>query len=839
VGGLVWTVFTESLVLQAQLMKDVYIPPATTASALHRWREREDEEVVVFLRALEHPCNKWYHLSAVRVLRFVNGEKVINMKQFVTEVGKILSRGDHLRFTFESLDDDDAAGSENDPDVVLDTKLCIGADKSLMLTHQIPTPASMNLRDAYGTIPRTFSQFEFPRQAPTGQQPKKSEEVAMYQAARKGRSIQSHAQKNANETELQLRQLPWANVVQIRLVAAEADFLSPWKSMPPGSSRCSAVIVDKARRLIMTNSHCGVSGVAVDILREDAPIPVPARVIEIARDVDLAMITTDDDAFWANENIRETISMAEVLPYISHSVRVVGYPTGGSSITITQGIVSRVDGQLYPNGLVPGARNTPDALVIVQIDAAINPGNSGGPVFDSRGNLVGLAFAGIGAFQSVGYVIPNIYLKNFISSVSSSSTGHRWRAQPEIGAEFRTIENPGIRKFLSLEESETGVQVRTVSPYSPLAKHGIAKGDVLLRVDGLRVQGNGKIVRDLNGNEITLPLETKITEKAFNETTKLEFLHYEEGRRIKKVVEDIFGPVPPLVPRFYDAPVPVEGRAHFAAQPTYYILWGLVWGVFSNPVLHQAMSRKVEVPWSVRKDAMHRWLQNDSEEVVVLLQGLGHPCTLYYDVSTMRILEYFNGRKVNSMRDLVTYALEADLMQEEYMRITFKPLADKDLAGSVTDPDIVLHRSMCSSADKQIMQSYNIASQGSPDVAQYFNDAKAAAAKKFGNSQNPAGSSLFQSDQEAIEFTQAASFGTPGQKHDPYSFSLVDPKPVGAAQDMVDHDGIHMEMSLPIVSDEPSQMRHSKSGNGFELEPSALVEVEQVQQSRKLRRQRP
>jgi len=151
VGGLVWTVFSESLALQAKVMKSLRIPEATTAAALHRWRERKDEEVVVLLRALEHPCNKWYGLQEVRILKYINGKPPINMKQFVMEVGKVLSRGETLRFTFDALDDEDVAGSESDPDVVLDTGLCAGADRALIGIHQIPTPVSMNLKEEYSS----------------------------------------------------------------------------------------------------------------------------------------------------------------------------------------------------------------------------------------------------------------------------------------------------------------------------------------------------------------------------------------------------------------------------------------------------------------------------------------------------------------------------------------------------------------------------------------------------------------------------------------------------------------------------------------------------------------
>merc|ERR1719506_708315 len=198
-----------------------------------------------------------------------------------------------------------------------------------------------------------------------------------------------------------------------------------------GASRCSAIIVNKAKRMILTNSHCVANAMTLDVLREDVPVPVPAKVVEIAHDVDLAWITTDAESFWASEDIRPVVSLAEGLPYISHNVRVVGYPQGGSSVTITQGIVSRIDAQIYPNGLIASARNTPDNLLIVQVDAAINPGNSGGPVFDANGHLVGLAFAVMRGAQNIGYVIPNVHLRNFVASVRSESQGHRWQAQSE------------------------------------------------------------------------------------------------------------------------------------------------------------------------------------------------------------------------------------------------------------------------------------------------------------------------------------------------------------------------------------------------------------------------
>merc|ERR1719456_435568 len=98
-GGLVWTVFTEDLILQSNHMSGVYVPSATQATALHRWRKDPNEQIIVLLRTLEHPCNKWYDTGMVRILKYFNGQPVLNMKQFVTSVGAALKKqGPLLKF---------------------------------------------------------------------------------------------------------------------------------------------------------------------------------------------------------------------------------------------------------------------------------------------------------------------------------------------------------------------------------------------------------------------------------------------------------------------------------------------------------------------------------------------------------------------------------------------------------------------------------------------------------------------------------------------------------------------------------------------------------------------
>ena len=90
------------------------------------------------------------------------------------------------------------------------------------------------------------------------------------------------------------------------------------------------------------------------------------------------------------------------MPCLQDEVSVVGYPEGGEGVSITQGVVSRIEIQRYAHSGV--------SLLAIQIDAAINPGNSGGPAFSAENECVGVAFqslkdASLGT-ENIGYIIP-------------------------------------------------------------------------------------------------------------------------------------------------------------------------------------------------------------------------------------------------------------------------------------------------------------------------------------------------------------------------------------------------------------------------------------------------
>merc|ERR550537_839426 len=127
-------------------------------------------------------------------------------------------------------------------------------------------------------------------------------------------------------------------------------------------------------------------------------------------------------------------------------VRVAGYPHGGSAVSITNGVLSRVMAMTYEFSQPPNPVNLPGNVIAFQVDAAINPGNSGGPAFNQDGDFLGLAFAGISGAQSMGFVIPASVILARI---------------PEMGVLWKTLDNEAMRSYLDVPEGG-GVLVRSV-----------------------------------------------------------------------------------------------------------------------------------------------------------------------------------------------------------------------------------------------------------------------------------------------------------------------------------------------------------------------------------------
>ena len=167
------------------------------------------------------------------------------------------------------------------------------------------------------------------------------------------------------------------------------------------------------------------------------------------------------------------------LPETQEEVLVYGFPLGGDQLSITKGVVSRVEHQNYVH--------SSESLLAIQIDAAINPGNSGGPVI-SKGSIIGVVMQGIRYADNIGYLVPVPVIKHFLTDIEDG----KYDGFPTLGISFQSLENKDLRRYHKVPEDASGILVNKVVP-GTAADGVIEEGDVLVSVNGSNIDDDGSV----------------------------------------------------------------------------------------------------------------------------------------------------------------------------------------------------------------------------------------------------------------------------------------------------------------------------------------------------------
>jgi S1-C subfamily serine protease len=266
----------------------------------------------------------------------------------------------------------------------------------------------------------------------------------------------------------------YPEVVRVFATSQDPDFDSPWQSRSPQTSTGSGVVIGPGE--ILTGAHVVANATFLQVQKPSQPDKAIARVKAVSHDCDLALLEVVQPADFLAD-----ITPAELgeLPRLRDEVAVVGYPVGGEEISITEGVVSRIEVQRYSH--------SQRSMLAVTVDAAINAGNSGGPVFGD-GKVVGIAFQKLTGVDNIGEMVPPPIIRWFLDGVARG----RSLSVPALGLSTQNLENPQLRKRLGVGKSTSGVAIVQVE-FGGSADGILRERDVITHIAGMAIANNGTV----------------------------------------------------------------------------------------------------------------------------------------------------------------------------------------------------------------------------------------------------------------------------------------------------------------------------------------------------------
>ncbi len=264
------------------------------------------------------------------------------------------------------------------------------------------------------------------------------------------------------------------SIVKIYTVSKIPNCITPWNSNIRRLHGSGSIINGNGKRFL-TNAHIVSNGTFIEVKRYGSSKRYEAKVEYISHQADLAILSVEDKTFLKGA---KSLKLGD-LPNIRQEVTVYGFPMGGDSLSASTGIVSRIEHNRYAH--------SKEMFLSIQIDAAVNPGSSGGPAI-SDGKIVGVVMQQISQSQNLGYLVPAEIVKHFLDDVKDK----KYDGFPHIGIGTQRMENEALRSVYKLDKDTTGVLIIDVAEKSPAFKK-IKPGDVLLSIDGNRIQSDGTI----------------------------------------------------------------------------------------------------------------------------------------------------------------------------------------------------------------------------------------------------------------------------------------------------------------------------------------------------------
>lgn len=410
--------------------------------------------------------------------------------------------------------------------------------------------------------------------------------------------------------------MAYPGVVRVFATSQTPDFDAPWQAQPPSNSTGSSVVIGPG--LLLTGAHVVANATFLQIQKLTHPDKAIARVKAVSHDCDLALLEVLEPSHFLDDIVPAELGE---MPRLRDEVAVVGYPVGGEEISITEGVVSRIEVQRYSH--------SQRHLLAVTVDAAINAGNSGGPVFGD-GKVVGIAFQKLTGVDNIGEMVPPPIIRAFLDGVASGKRSEI----PALGIATQNVENALLRKQLGLVGSESGVVVLHID-HGGSADGTLQPRDVISAIDGLPIANNGT-VQFMNRHRTRY--DVVLGYRYTGDKIKLDIKR--GGKALTVEVE--LTTWRPLVPRTrYDLP------------PKYFVYGGLVFQMLTRDYLTTWDKWWNKAPKEFLQYYYHGYRTATQHEVVILTQVLADEINVGYSHLYNEAVATLNGRAPLDMEDFV------------------------------------------------------------------------------------------------------------------------------------------------------------------------------------------
>lgn len=470
------------------------------------------------------------------------------------------------------------------------------------------------------------------------------------------------------------------SVVKVFSTVRYPEVFRPWSKQAPSEISGSGVVIEGNR--ILTNAHVVMYASQIQVQANQSGDKLSATVVALAPGIDLAVLKLDDESFFETH---PPLARATTLPDIKDPVLAYGFPTGGNSLSITKGIISRIEFVPY---------NFPTFGLRIQIDAAINPGNSGGPAI-AGDKMIGLAFSVLGNAQNIGYIIPNEEVELFLKDIADGA----YDGKPMLYDEMQKFQNPSLHSYLGSEKGVVGILVH--DPFEHAPDYPLKKWDVITRIGDSAVDDEGMIKI---GPSLRVRFEYLIQKIARDGKVPL---------RVWRGGHEITVDLPVLKTR------PMLLRDLKGNYPSYFIYGPLVFTDVTTQFLGSVNKESIDIlaftgsPLLARKG--DRPAFPGEQLVAVSSPFFPHRLSKAYWNPIGWVVTTVNGTPIKNLAHLVEVLRD---LKEEYVVLNF--------AGRGTETFVFPRKEMVV-ATEEILNDNGVRAQGSPDTLAIWN---AAPAKK-------------------------------------------------------------------------------------------------------------